>query len=56
MCRARKETAIRIAGEELRLLDDGDRRRGGTRQGTHMEHEHVALDLQNDRFAGNPTQ
>ena len=40
----------------IRLLDDRDRRRCGTRQGTQTESEHVAPDLQKDSVAGNPTQ
>ena len=54
-CRARIETAIRSTGEDVRLLEDRDRRKAGICQDAQREHKHDAPDLRNDSVAEHPT-
>ena len=54
-CTARIEIAIRSTGEDVRLLEDRDRRKARICQDAQREHKHDALDLRNDSVAEHPT-
>ena len=54
-CRARIETAIRSTGEDVRLLEDLDRRKAGICQDAHCETKHDAPDLRHYSVAEHPT-
>ena len=52
---ASREHTSRSTGEDVRLLEDRDRRKAGICQDAQREHKHDAPDLRNDSVAEHPT-